>query len=332
MIKHKLTALLIVFVAAILVSAANLPVSAITSTNTGGGNGFRISPLTTDLTINAGQTQTAPIFVENITGTLVNVQVLFNDFTASNNESGQPELLLNPNQYAPSHSLKRYLAPISDFILQPGVEKQINISITIPTGTAGGGYYGAVRFAPVSTSSGRTVTLSASVASLILVRVPGNVVDDLQLASLDVRQNSNGSPQAIFFSNKNLIVAARFQNLGNVQEQPFGKVLLESSKKDLASYEINNSVPRGNVLPGSVRMFTINLTNIGVIGKYTVLGNFGYGTNGQLLSGSTTFYVIPLTLVVAVIVIVLLILFLIFGLPRLIRSYNRRVIRRARHL
>jgi uncharacterized membrane protein len=163
------------------------------------------------------------------------------------------------------------------------------------------------------------------------VRVSGNVVDNLQLASLDVRQYNAGSPQAVFFSNKNLVVAARFQNLGNVQEQPFGKVLFENGKKELATYEINNTTPRGNVLPGSIRMFTVNLTKIGIFGKYTVSGNFGYGANGQLLSGSTTFYVIPLAAVIAIVVVILLILFLIFGLPKMIRSYNRRIIRRARH-
>jgi hypothetical protein len=269
--------------------------------------------------------------VQNITDTPDTVQAIVDDFTAGSNENGQPELLLNPGQYAPSHSLKRYIAPISNFSLQPNEEKQVNVSITIPAKTPGGGYYGAVRFTPVSSSQGKTVTLAASVASLILVRVSGNVVDNLQLASLDVRQYNAGSPQAVFFSNKNLVVAARFQNLGNVQEQPFGKVLFENGKKELATYEINNTTPRGNVLPGSIRMFTVNLTKIGIFGKYTVSGNFGYGANGQLLSGSTTFYVIPLAAVIAIVVVILLILFLIFGLPKMIRSYNRRIIRRARH-
>jgi hypothetical protein len=60
------------------------------------------------------------------------------------------------------------------------------------------------------------------------------------------------------------------------------------------------------------------------------MGNFGYGSNGQLLSGQTTFYVVPVGLIIAVIIVLLLIAFGIFGLPRLIRAYNRSVIRKAR--
>jgi hypothetical protein len=167
------------------------------------------------------------------------------------------------------------------------------------------------------------------VASLILVRVSGNVIDDLKLASLGVEQ-SNGSDQAIFFGNRNLQADIRFQNSGNVQEQPFGKVVLNNGNKEEGIYEVNNVMPASNVLPGSIRKFTVSLTNVGILGKYTLEGNFGYGVNGQLISGSTTFYVIPLSVVIIAIVIILLILILIFVVPRLIRRHDRRVVRRAR--
>jgi uncharacterized membrane protein len=84
------------------------------------------------------------------------------------------------------------------------------------------------------------------------------------------------------------------------------------------------------VLPASTRIFTVNLNHIGMFGKYTVEGNFGYGTNGQLLSGSTTFYVIPAAFIIIVLAVILLVLFFVFVFPRMVRSYNRRVVRRAR--
>jgi hypothetical protein len=68
---------------------------------------------------------------------------------------------------------------------------------------------------------------------------------------------------------------------------------------------------------------------VGGFGAYKLEGNFGYGSNGQLLSASTTFYVIPKAVIIGFILIVLLIIFLVLGLPRLIRAYNRRVIARA---
>jgi multisubunit Na+/H+ antiporter MnhC subunit len=88
-------------------------------------------------------------------------------------------------------------------------------------------------------------------------------------------------------------------------------------------------LPRGNVLPDSVRKFTVKLDKVGAFGKYTLVGNFGYGNDGQLLSGSTTFYVVPLAAIIIVAAIVILIVFLIFALPKLIRGYNRKIVQRA---
>lgn len=330
MLKSKLVALYSALTVLIVVCFGSITANAATSTITGSGNGLTISPLTTNLVINAGQTQTVPVFIQNVTNAPTTVQVDINDFTAGSSENGHPALLLNPNQYAPSHSLKRYIAPINDITLQAGQQETVNVTISIPKGVAGGGYYAAIRFTPVTVSNGKTVTLTASVASLVLVRVPGNVIDDLQLASIDARQGSNGSPQTIFLTNSNLVAAVRFNNVGNVQEQPFGKVVLKSGNKELATYNVNATTPAGNVLPGSIRLYTVKLSHIGMIGKYTLLGNFGYGTNGQLLSGSTTFYVIPTLAIVIAVLVILLIAFFVYALLRKRNGKSIRFVRKNR--
>lgn len=313
-----------------LLFVATVPVMGATTTpSTGAGNGLKVSPVTTNVTINPGQSQTVQIYVQNVTKGVVTLQAIVNDFTASTNETGTPALLLNPGEYAPTHSLKRYVSPISDVTLQPGEQKVVNVLITIPKNAPGGGYYGAVRFAPATSTGNSNVTLSASVGSLILVRVPGNVKEMLRLDSFDVRSNENESPRVVFTSGDSLVVVARFENLGDVQEQPFGKIILKQGNTQLASYEINNVTPRGNVLPSSVRKFSVKLTKVGAIGKYTVMGNFGYGTSGQLVSGETTFYVVPVTLILVVLGVILAVVFFVFILPRMIREYNRRIVERA---
>lgn len=311
-----------------LVMMSTWPAAAATSTAS--GSGLRVSPVVTNLSADPGKTLSVQVFVQDVTKAPMTLQVEINDFTASNDESGEPALLLNPGQYAPTHSLKKFVAPIPNLSLLPGQQKAITVHINIPKDAGGGGYFGAVRFAPASASGGnQNVTLLASVASLILVRVSGNVVDDLKLASLEVQQGKDGASQVFFTSNKNLLSVIRFQNAGNVQEQPFGKLLLKKGNQQIASYEINNTPIRGNVLPDSIRKFTVNLDKVGSFGKYTLVGNFGYGTKGQLISGQTTFYIIPLSLIILAGIIIVLILLLIFVFPRLLRAYNRRVVQRA---
>jgi hypothetical protein len=293
------------------------------------GDGLRISPVRSDLTISPGKKQTITLYVTNVTAAPETLQALVNDFTANPDESGNPALLLNgrPNS---GHSLIQFIQPISNLTLQPGQQAQVPVTIAVPPTAAGGGYYGAIRFIPPSaTGTNATVTLAGSVGSLILVKVPGNIVDKVSIASFDVRKNDVAS--SFFTSNKNLDVVTRFQNEGNVQEEPFGKILLKNrSGKVLAEYEVNNSTPPGNVLPNSIRKFTVSLGNkVGSFGIFKLEGNFGYGSNGQLLSATTTFYIVPIIAVVIFIAIVLVLLFLIFVLPRLLRAYNQRIIRQA---
>jgi hypothetical protein len=275
-----------------------------------------------------GTTKTITVVIENITTTPAKLHVVINDFTAGNDELGQPNILLNEEDYAPSHSLKRLTTKVPDFTLGPLETKNISVKIAVPADAAGGGYFGAVRFGAANpTDPTKQVSLSGSVGSLVLLRVNGDIKEKLGVESFDVRQRDQAG--TFFTSNKNLSMVVRFRNSGNVQVEPFGKVQLKKSGKVVATYEVNTNQFRGSVLPDSVRRFTTKMDKVGSFGKYTLDGNFGYGSTGQLLTTKATFYVVPIYLMILAGLAVVVILLLIFVLPRMLRSYNRRVIRRA---
>lgn len=297
-----------------------------TGTSSASANGYKISPVRTDLTINPGENKDVQVYVTNITEKTEDLQLLVNDFT-TNSESGTPALFLN-NQSAPRHSLRQFITlSTKSFRLQPGEQKAVGVVITVPANAKAGGYFGALRVAPASLQGEKSVNLAASVASLILVTVPGNYTEQMAISSFDVLQD--GHQRSIFQSAKNLQVQARFKNTGDVQEQPFGKVNLLKGGKTLYSVEINNTKPKGNVLPDSIRKFTVDLKNLKGFGKYTLQGNFGYGSKGQLLSANTTFYIVPFSAILLGVILLAVLLFLIFGLPRIVRGHDQRVLRRA---
>lgn len=306
-----------------------LGVYAATAAPQGPGNGLRVSPVRQDFTVQPGTTKVVNVTVTNVTGGAATFQAIINDFVANSDESGNPALLLDPNQFAPSHSLKRFISNVPPVSLQPGEEKSVSITIKVPANAAGGGYYGAVRFAPGTNPNTKNaqLSLSGNVGSLILVKVPGDIKEQLSIASIDVLSDKKAGN--FFTTNKNLSVTVRFQNQGNIQEAPFGKLLVKNhSNKTIGSYEINNVDPAGNVLPDSIRKFNIPI-KAGSFGSYKVEGNFGYGSSGQLLSAATSFYVIPFYLILIFITIVALLVVAIFAIPRLIKAYNRRVLKRA---
>lgn len=306
------------------------PASAATASTAAAPNGYRLSPVRTDLTVAPGNTEVVTLYIQNASAAVENLQVIVDDFEAPTNESGNPALLLN-GATAPDHSLKQFVSlPTPTFKLEPNQQQAINVNITVPKGTAAGGYYGAIRFAPVGPGGNKNVNLSASVASLVLLTVPGNLDEQLSIVGFGIAQGaSNINTHSIFFSNKNLQAEVRFQNSGNVQEQPIGNIILKRGSTVLNTVAVNNSSSPGNVLPSSIRRFTVELNKVGWYGKYKAEANFTYGSKGQVLTAVTTFYVIPIIFIVIAILILLLILFIIFGLPRLIRTYNRRIIARA---
>jgi hypothetical protein len=294
-------------------------------TNDGQGNGLKIAPVRTDLTIEKGGSRQVSLFLENITAFPLTVSGVKNDFVASDDESGEPRIILDEKESAPGNSFKTLVGPLPSFNLKPAERREVRVTLSVPTDAPAGGYYGAIRFAPGDGQGDKNVSLNASVGTIFLIRVPGKISERLQVESFHIA-NEEGVTGSLFNSGP-VSVVTRFKNLGNIHLQPFGKITVKSfSGKVIDEMEINNTQPRGSVLPGSIRKFDYPVKEKNLFGRYTVEGSFGYGSDGELILAKKTFYVIPFKMIAAVLLIVA---FLIFVLPRMIRAYNRRIIQQA---
>ena len=281
-------------------------------------NSMRISPVRTDIALDPGSSKTIEVFAQNLTPTTVQVRAALSDFQASNDESGTPLVILD-DEYAKSHSLRRLanIAPAT-LTLSPNQRASVKVTITAPKSAMAGGYYGAVRFLPADSadSEGSGVAVATNIGSLVLLKINGETKQDLKLESFDIRQKDKAG--SFFKTPDDLKVVVRFNNKGNIQEQPFGKVQIKDrSGKIVEEHEINNTSPRGNVLPDSIRRFEVDLKKIGKFGKYTVEGNFGYGA-GETITTKATFWVVPTTYIIGGIVGLLLLAGVIFLIVKVI--------------
>lgn len=291
----------------------------------GQGNGLRISPVNVPLTIEKGGTRRVTITLENITASNLQVGGFKNDFVAASDESGEPRIILDDDKNAPVNSFKQLVGPLPTLSLKPGERKDVSVTLTVPKDAAAGGYYGAIRFAPVNGKNDKNVSLQASVGTIYLIRVPGEIKEQLKVEEFTAKHNATTGG---LFSSGPIDIVVRFRNFGNVHVQPFGKISVKGFKGEvLYETEINNTQPRGSVLPDSIRKFVIPVkTDKKWFGRYVAEGSFGYGSNGELIQARKVFYVIPFKLIAGVIFGLAL---LIFALPRAIRAYNRSVIRHA---
>jgi len=270
---------------------------------------IKVSPVRSELTIEAGKSAKVSTFVTNTTKAAVNYKIIENDFVAGDDE-GTPSLILDENSYAPTHSLKRFMLPVSGVTVAPGATQQVDITITVPKSAQAGGYFGAVRFV-AGANAGSMVNFDASATSLILMTVPGDLVENLSLTNFEVRQNGNAAGN--FRNADKLDLLVKFENTGNVQVAPYGKVSVTKGDKVVYSSDFNGGDPRGNVLPDSSRKWTVPLNNIGKFGKYTVHATFSYGTKNKTLDITKTIWIVPTMYIIGAIA-ALAVIFLILGL------------------
>ena len=293
---------------------------------TGNPNGLKLSPLRSDITVNKGSTGSVKVVVTNVTKMTVTLKSVENDFVAGD-EKGTPAIILDENSYAPSHSLKRFMVPAPSVTLAPGQSQEVNVVVRVPATAQAGGYFGALRFAPAGLSGG-AVNIGASVASLILLTVPGPAVEQMLLTNFDVQQN--GGTSTNFRTPDSLSLFLRFQNKGNLQEAPFGQVYVLKGKKTVYSSNFNQEDPRNEILPDSARQWQLPLKNLGKFGKYTVAGTFGYGAKGQTINIQKTVWIVPTTYIFGVIGGVLLLILVIGGSYLFLRNYKRKILQSSR--
>src|SRR4051812_15782850 len=90
---------------ALIIGFLGAPANAQKSTT---ANTLKVSPVRTDVIVKPGTSSEVPITVTNLTSSDVLVAPIENDFVQGD-ENGTPSIILDASQYAPTHSLKRFL-------------------------------------------------------------------------------------------------------------------------------------------------------------------------------------------------------------------------------
>lgn len=127
-----------------------------------------------------------------------------------------------------------------------------------------------------------------------------------------------------FFENGPITFVTRIKNEGNIHVKPSGDIEIRDMFGNLsATLPINKQEPKSNVLPDSTRRFETQFNKSWMIGRYTANLTLGYGTGGQAITNTISFWVIPYKLIL---ISLLVLATVVFVLKRMIKVYNKRVI------
>jgi len=292
----------------------------------GSGDALEIAPPVINLKADPGQTIKTNINLRDVSNSKLLVANEINDFVAGG-EDGTPKILLDNSQPNP-YSLRDWVVALPTLTLQPHQIKQLPVTIHVPKNASPGGYYGVIRFTASSPDpNGNGVSLSASLGSLVLLRVNGAVKESMSVAEFSTSQSGK---TGTLFQFPPVDFTVRLKNDGNVFEQPVGQIAItDMFNRKVANVNVN--LEQRNVLPQSIRRFDQPLDS-SVIGNKILFGLYHanlrvvYGANQQVITASATFWVIPYTLI-GIIIVVLVVGF--FVLRFLIKRYNRHIINQA---
>lgn len=293
------------------------------------GQAFTITPALIELSANPGDTTKATIKLTNLSASTLEIKSEANDF-GSKNETGEPNIIFDANNETP-YSLKKWISLSSNFSIKSKETKTIDFPIKVPKDAEPGGHYAVIRFTGTATAEdGSNVALSASIGSLVLLKVSGETKEKASIAGF-YAAHSNFA-QSSFFETPPISFVERLKNDGNVHVKPTGTVEVKDMFGNVVSTMRVNGDPSDtknqprSVLPQSIRRFDQTLKDKPMFGKYTAKLSVAYGDSQQKMEQTIEFWVIPYKQVIAAILgLAALIYLLIVG----IKKYNAHIIRKA---
>jgi len=288
--------------------------------------GMQVSPTLVELNAAKGKTYNLTIKVTNVTNSNMQYTSSVADFSAAN-ETGTPKITVDENLSSAS-SIRTWASLDSKFTLATQKSKTVIAQITIPDNAEPGGHYGVLRFsgaAPQIENTSTGVGLSASAGVLVLIKVDGDITEKADIASF-YSSNSNQKQNSIFESAPVGFIT-RIKNTGNVHIKPFGNIEIRDMFGSVVKTIPINS-DKTNVLPKSTRLFESKTDSSWMFGVYTANLSLGYGTKGQALTSTVTFWVVPYKIILAILFVLSSIIFVI---SRLLKVYKRNIIRNLKN-
>ena len=203
---------------------------------------------------------------------------------------------------------------------------EVPFIIDVPEKAGPGGHYAAILAGtkpPEGKISGTNIKISSLLASLILLKVNGDVKEIGQIREFSTNKSVFYEPKVNF--------TVRFENLGNVHIQPQGEIKIYNFfNKGKKTITLNHNSEFGNVLPGGIRKWNFSYEGehgLLDMGRYRAELVLSYGGAAkQTVDRKIFFWIIyPRPLAIALGVILGLILIIIF----IIRHYIKKSIIRA---
>jgi len=261
--------------------------------------GLALSPPTFEISANPGDNLENTIRVENLNDRPVKVIVEKRNFAAQGEEGA-----VSLTEKEDTFSLASWIT-VSPTDIEVPAKGTITFTFrtSVPLNAEPGGHFGSIvfRIGTPANLQQTGATLSQELGALVLLRIAGKTNEEATLESF--------VPTKRLWENGPVDFEIRIKNEGNVHLKPLGVITISNIfGKKIASFEVE---PK-NILPEAIRKSEGIWKQKFLFGKYTASLALSYGTQGKILTGSTTFIGFPYRaggLVLAIIIIFALLIY-----------------------
>lgn len=226
------------------------------------GKSIGVRPLKNEITIDPGQTISKTISVLNNTNKKRQAIPVLEVFKSSD-DSGYPNQMAPGDPNNPQDVTNWVKMSYTPLDLPPFSKTEFEYKITAPENAEPGGHYAALIFQDYDPTPVDAIKIEVRVASLLLVKVSGDMIEEAQIADFALNNQKVFDDQPLSFSLK-------IKNLGNIHFAPEGRIVIKNSKGEVLKKigKVINSdgqevvfdyIPvnhtQGHVLPQSIRDF-----------------------------------------------------------------------------
>lgn len=203
-------------------------------------------------------------------------------------------------------------------VVEPGEIATVNVVIEAPDNALPGGHYAMVTHEPVTGASdvpaqfnlnrSSVSALQQRVGTLLYVTVEGPINEAAFIRELKFPRFSEFGPVPFSFL---------VDNQSDIHLSPrIGVEIYNLIGRKVETIEVESK----NVFPFIAREFEGEWDRIWGFGPYTARVVMSYGTDGQLAMATTNFWLLPITLILAIIIVLLVIIAIIILIRRHLRS------------
>lgn len=288
-----------------------------------------ISPPSSDYSLNPGDKVSDVIKLYNEAPYEMTVYPIAVNFMAGDDEQGAPQFYYENDENG-SYGLAQWLSfDHSPITIPSGGRENLFYTITVPAdGEPGGHFGGIIMSSDPPEAKGGSVGLGAQIASIMLLRVSGDVIEQGYIEEFGFLNRKR------IYSHLPVNFFVRFKNEGTTHLRPAGNAFIKNMLGlPSTSIEVNSAF--GSVLPDSVRKYSFYWKKSGVnessselmkelknfgFGRYKATVVLNYGKDNKIATAERTFWVLPWMLIIIGLIVLVILGFML-------KLYNRSVVK-----